>query len=171
MIKKMLVLTAATLMVATGASIATAHHNTDHKPKGKPSPSESTTPPPCYEATSGWDIIDGSGGYTFDLVTQTGNLSFRAGLAAASCPDVTYSFFVLDGLDPAEPFRSDRVLYTEARTGDGTSESLEYDVTITNDNDTRVCVYHEVWAEGQLLDRAPDAGCLDLPSTGANSYR
>jgi hypothetical protein len=117
------------------------------------------------------DITGGSVSYNVDYVLGTvptnRSAAARSFLAAASCPTVTYTLVVLDGdggtatddQGTVEPTGPAVEVGRASAVGDGQAELL---LTADVDDDDRwVCAYVTTTsADGTVLDRAPDTGCI-----------
>lgn len=124
--------------------------------------------PPCA------DITDGSVSYNVEYLLGTiatsRSVTARSVLAAASCPDVTYTLVVLDGdggtatddegvVEETGP--NDVEVGRVSAAGDG-SNPLFLTAEVSDDDDRWICAYVTTTsADGSVLyDRAPDTGCI-----------
>jgi hypothetical protein len=94
------------------------------------------------------DIIAGDG------VTTGSSVQFVFSVAAPSCPQVTYTTYVVDERGDTTPIASSSV------SGDGSTD-LFFTIPFTDDDPT-VCVYSTTSIGKHVFDRAPDSNCVSL---------
>ena len=83
-------------------------------------------------------------------------------LAAAGCPKVTYTLFLLDDEGDTTPIAQASV------TGDGATAEVQIFVTGVTASDGDVCAYVESSRGGKVIDRAPADGCVILLDDGTS---
>jgi hypothetical protein len=106
------------------------------------------------------DIVDGVGGYG---ATDVG---IQVQLAAPSCAGVMYNLIAVDEVG------SQTIVGSTSVAGDGSSNLVLLNATITDDDDT-VCVYVTTTAGRgpHVFDRAPDAGCVSMTRNSAPGFQ
>jgi len=108
-------------------------------------------------------FVDGKGTYTTS--PPPAHVLFRIRLQQATCPEVTYTLFVLDGKNGDELADAEKV---------GGGMIISYDIPIDEDPlPPQVCVYSEVTIDGELVplpppppgrsERRTASTCLVLP--------
>ena len=96
-------------------------------------------------------------------------VDFHLTLAAPSCRSVTYTLVVLGEAGDPTP------LAMATASGDGSSIDVFFLDVAAVDNDGTVCVSATTSAGRHVVDRAPDAGCMELvandDSSGGQKFR
>jgi hypothetical protein len=138
------------LLVATGVSLAATL--------------PAVADPVGNEQPACGDITNGGAGYhvlSDPQQTVTGSIL----LAAPSCKDVSYTYFVTYISGGREKVKSQTV------RGDGVSDFLSFQINnVLADEGTQPCVYYETAKGNSVIDRGPNEGCVPLsPDAGPGS--
>lgn len=101
------------------------------------------------------DYDSGEAYYDYDAANPPGQPTVYATLvtAAATCTNVTYTFYVLDG-------SGQQLLASSSQAGNGTSGSVSWKIPVPVDPlepATSVCVYATSGNATHEMDRAPDS--------------
>jgi hypothetical protein len=107
--------------------------------------------PPCG------DIVNGGAGYHV-LSEPQQTVTGSDLLAAPSCKDVSYTLFVTYTTGGREKVKS------QTLKGDGVSDFIFFQINnVLADEGTEPCAYSETTKGNNVIDRAPDTGCVPLP--------
>lgn len=101
------------------------------------------------------DITFGDGFYHV-LAPPENSVEGSILLAAPSCKDVSYTYYVTYLSGGNEKTKSQKI------HGDGVSDFLQFSITNVISDTGTVCVYFESAKGSNIIDRAPDSGCVTL---------
>jgi hypothetical protein len=112
------------------------------------------------------DII-GGGAFYNDTVdpenTVGGSISLNSLSGELSCKDVSYTMYVT--------YTSNARQKTKSQTihGDGVNDVLFFSIANVSADGGPVCVYYETAKGNNVIDRAPDEGCISVPPDDSSS--
>ena len=135
------------LLLATGLSLAVALPAVADPVGGEV--------PACGNITSGGAAYN----ETFEPQnTVLGSIS----LADVSCKDVSYTMYVTYTSNGKEKTKSQTI------HGDGVNEGLRFSIPNVSSDTGSVCVYYETAKGTNVIDRAPDTGCIEVVHDDTN---
>jgi hypothetical protein len=116
------------------------------------------------------DILSGGAAYN-DTVdpenTVVGSISLNSLSGEVSCKDVSYTMYVTYTSNGKEKTRSQTI------HGDDVNDVLFFSISNVSPDEGPVCVYYETAKGNNVIDRAPNEGCVlvepDADSSGGGS--
>jgi hypothetical protein len=104
--------------------------------------------------------IIGGGAFYHEATEPQNSVEGSISFAEPSCKDVSYTMYVTYISDGKEKTKSQTI------RGDGTTDFLFFNISNVSSDTHSVCVYYETAKGNNVIDRAPDEGCVTVFADG-----